>query len=145
MPPQALHYEDVDIGDDIGPIERAITGQQVLDFIANWTGDTKPSRFNDRETAISEGLPGPIVPGIMAMSFICRLLTEWASGGSLTILDVVFRQVILQDVVHTLSGLVTDKTEVDGKSELQCDVFLQDSQETRLIIGRATMQLPEKG
>ena len=144
MPAQALNYEDIEIGDDIGPIERAITGQQVLDFIANWTGDTKPSRFNDRETAISEGLAGPIVPGIMAMSFISRLLTDWASGGRLTMLDVVFRQVVLHDVVHTLSGIVTDKTEADGKSELQCDVFLQDPQETRLIIGKATLELPSK-
>ena len=145
MPSQTLSYEDVDIGDDIGPIERAITGRQVLDFIANWTGDTKSSRFNDRETAISEGLAGPIVPGIMAMSFISRLLTEWASGGRLTMLDVVFRQVVLHDVVHTLSGIVTDKGIVDRRSELQCDVFLQDPQDTRLIIGKATLELPAKG
>jgi acyl dehydratase len=142
MASQTLYFEDIEIGDDIGPIDRAITHEQVLDFIECWTGRTEPSRFNDHETAVREGLAGPIVPGIMAMGFISRLLTEWASGGKLTMLDVVFRQVVLHDVVHTLSGIITDKSDDAG---IECDVFLQDPQGTRLIIGKATLDLPTKG
>ena len=142
MASQTLYIEDIEFGDDIGPIDRAITHEQVLDFIECWTGRTAPSRFNDRDTAIREGLAGPIVPGIMAMGIISRLLTEWAPGGNLTLLDVVFRKVVLHDVVHTLSGIVTDKPDDAG---IECDVFLQDPQGTRLIIGKATLELPTRG
>ncbi len=143
MTSPTLYFDDIEIGDDIGPIERAVTHPQALDFIAVWTGDDRPTRFSDRDTAVSEGLAGPIVPGIMTMAFISSLLTEWAPGGKLAMLDVVFRQVVLHDVQHTLSGIVTDKA--DDRPEIQCDVFLQDPQGTRLIIGKAALELPAKG
>ena len=76
MTSETRYYEDVDVGDDIGPIERAIDHGQVVEFVKAWTNDTKPTRFNDPETAANEGLAGPIVPGMMTMAFISRLLTD---------------------------------------------------------------------
>lgn len=144
MTSETRYYEDVDVGDDIGPIERAIDHGQVVEFVKAWTNDTKPTRFNDPETAMKEGLAGPIVPGVMTMAFISRLLTEWAPGVSLNTLDVVFRQLVQHDVVHTLSGIVTDKGMIEGRSEVQCDVFLADPEGTRLIIGKAILELPSR-
>ena len=142
MPADALYFEDIEVGDEIGPIERTIDHEQVIEFIEAWTGNTGPSRFTDREVAVNEGLAGPIVPGVMAMALMSRLvLTDWSPTVSLKKLDVVFRKVVPHDEPHRFSGIVTDKSVVDGEPQLECDVFLEDQEGTRLIIGKATVAL----
>ena len=83
-----INYNNIEVGDDIPSISRSIDTVQVLNFVDVWTGDPKPTRFNDPDTATKEGLAGPIVPGLMTMAFISRLLTEWARGAELKTLDV---------------------------------------------------------
>ena len=38
-----------------------------------------------------------------------------------------------------LIGIFTDKFTEDGLDQLQCDVFLQDENEVKLVIGKATI------
>lgn len=142
MSTELINYADIEVGDDIPAISRSIDTAQVLKFIDVWTGDTKPTRFNDPDTATKEGLAGPILPGVMTMAFISRLLTEWAQGADLKTLDVVFRGLVLHNVAHTLSGIVTDKGLTEGKQQVQCDVFLENPESTRLIIGKAILEFP---
>lgn len=138
-----INYNNIEVGDDIPPISRSIDTVQVLNFVDVWTGDPKPTRFNDPDTATKEGLAGPIVPGLMTMAFISRLLTEWARGAELKTLDVVFRGLVLHNITHTLSGIVTDKEITDGAPQIQCDVFLENPESTRLIIGKAILEFPK--
>ena len=77
------------------------------------------------------------------MAFISRLLTEWARGPELKTLDVVFRGLVLHNITHTLSGIVTDKEITDGAPQIQCDVFLENPESTRLIIGKAILEFPK--
>ena len=142
MSNEYMNYADIEVGDDIPSISRSIDTVQVLNFVNIWTGDTEHTRFNDPDTATKEGLAGPIVPGIMTMAFISRLLTEWARGADLKTLDVVFRGLVLHNVTHTLSGIVTDKEINDGAQQVQCDVFLENPESTRLIIGKAILEFP---
>ena len=139
-----LYYEDVEIGDDIGPVERVVTDEQVIAFSAVRQQDTEPNRFNSAEVAKSEGLPGPIVPGAMNIAILSQVITGWSTNVTLRLLDVVFRQVVLHNVPLKLSGIVTDKNFVDGEPQLECDVFIQNEVGTRLVIARAIAVLPMK-
>ena len=140
-----LRFEDVEIGDDIGPVERVVSTEQVREFVKVWGAESGPSRFTDQEIARSEGLPGPIVPGAMNMAMMSQILTGWSPGVALKKLDVVFRQVVPHNAPLRLQGVVTDKRVVDGEPRIECDVFMENAEGSRLVIGRATAALPMRG
>ncbi len=140
-----LFYEDVEIGEEIGPLEKVITDEQVLLFVQVWGRGNRPSRFTDPEVAKKEGLPGTIVPGAMNMAFLSQLLTDWSPNVTLKKLDVVIRQSVLHNSPYHLKGIVTDKSIVDGESRLEVDVFLESPEGERPVGGKAVITLPLKG
>ena len=137
-----LYYEDVEIGDDIGPAERVVDVDQVRRFMSVRGSTPVDSRFTSDEYARKEGLAGAIVPGAMNITILSQLLTGWADTVRLRKLDVVFRGMVPHNRPLTLSGIITDKDVVDGEPRLECDVFLQNEEGTRLVIGNAIVVLP---
>ena len=136
-------FEDVELGDEIGPLETEVTDESVLAFCQFWD-DSKPNRFTDREIAEEVGLPGPIVPGIMAMAIMTKLLTEWAGPDSLKDLDVVFRQPMPHHQPITISATITDTRQEDGEILVECDVMMTGAQGERYVGGKAIMSLPSR-
>ena len=140
-----LFYEDVDIGDEIGPLEKVVTDEQVLEFLQVWGRMGRSSRFTDPEVAKREGLPGTIVPGIMNIAILSQLLTDWSSKVTIKKLDVVFRQMVLHNKPYQVKGIITDKDVVDGEPQLELDVFLENAEGERAVGGKAIITLPAKG
>ena len=147
MAESQLSFDNVEVGDDIGPVDRVVTDEQVGEFIGIWEGGRSrgPSRFTDEGVAKKEGLAGPIVPGAMNIAVMSQLLTGWSPAVVLKKLDVVFRQVVPHNERLQLKGIVTDKKIVEGEPQLECDVMLENDQGDRLIIGKATVALPAGG
>ena len=137
-----MNFDDVEIGDDIGPVERVVTRPQVMRFLAIREMDSGASRFTDDEFAKSEGLPGAIVPGGMNIAMMSQLLTGWSDTVTLRKLDVVFRQPVPHERKLMLKGIVTDKEVTDGVPTLTCDVFLENEEGSKHVIGTATVVLP---
>ncbi len=136
-------FEDVDLGDEIGPLETEATDDGVVSFCRVW-GNPTPNRFTDPAAAEKAGLPGLIVPGIMAMAMVTRLLTGWAGPGSLKDLDVVFRQPVPHHQPLTISATVTDTRREDGENLVECDVMMTGAQGERYVGGRAIVALPSR-
>ena len=101
MAGSTIYFEDVDLGDEIGPLERVARDQDVIDFCQLW-GNPMPNRFTDQEKAEKTRLPGPILPGIMSMALMAQLLTDWASPESLNHLSGYFKRTGL--VLHAVKG-----------------------------------------
>ena len=139
-----LYYEDVELGDEIGPIHREVSDEQVRQFVSIWGRDLKASRFTSAQVAESEGLPNPIVPGAMNIAIMSQLITGWSSTVTLRKLDVVFRGLVPHHRPLTLKGLVTDKTLVDGVPRLEVDVVMENEEGTPLVIGKATVSIPAR-
>ena len=137
------YFEDVDLGDEIGPLETEATDDRVASFCQVW-GNPKPNRFTDPAAAEKAGLPGLIVPGIMAMAMVTRLLTGWAGPGSLRDLDVVFRQPVPHRQPLTISATVTDTRREDGENLVECDVMMTGAQGERYVSGKAVVALPTR-
>ena len=146
MVAKQLYYDDVDIGDDIGPIEKTISSEQVQRFMTVWGPGQRmgKSRFNDAEVAKSEGLAGPIVPGTLNIAVLSQLITDWSPTVTLRRIDVVFRQSVLQNVPFHVRGVVTDKTDLDGEPVVECDVFMENIEGERLVGGKALVALPQQ-
>ncbi|MBI4336572.1 MAG: hypothetical protein HY683_01905 [Chloroflexi bacterium] len=135
------YFEDVDLGDLIGPVERVATDAQVLDFCKVW-GMAASNRFTSREVAQREGFPDAIVPGIMGMAFLAELVTRWSPSLELKKLDVIFRQLVPHNRLLKLHGVVTDKDEEMGL--LEADVYLDLSDGDRMVTGKAVFSLPHR-
>ena len=118
-----LYYDDVEVGDDITSIVRIVTTEEVMTFLnVHPSRESGPSRFTSNDIAKEEGLANATV--------------------RLKKLDVVFRGMVPHNQELTFSGIVTDKYVVDGEALLECDVFLENKEGIKLIIGNALFALP---
>jgi acyl dehydratase len=134
-------YEDVQIGDALGPEEIYLSKDQVRSY-ARATGMWVP-RFTDDEGARKEGLPGMITPGNMSLAVLSKLVTDWVglSGARMVRLGTTYRQPVLPDHTITLHGFVTNKNDEDRTTEM--DVWIESDENERLVIGTATVQFPK--
>lgn len=139
-----LYFEDVEIGDDIGPIKRSITDEDVIGFVSVREKKITPSRFTSNKVANSEGMPEAIVPGPMNIALMSQILTDWSDTVCLLKIDVVFRQTVPHNTDLTFSGIVTDKDETGNSTKLECDVVMENSDAVKLVIGTGVIALPNK-
>ncbi len=141
---RSIFFEDVEIGDDIGPLEIVITTDQVRDFVEIWGDVTEPTRFTDKTIALGEGLPGPIVPGALNIAILSKLLTDWSNTVRIKTLDVIFRGMVYHDICLTIQGIITDAQDLGEEALLECDVFIRDQEDIRLVIGKAVIVIPTR-
>ena len=137
------YFEDVELGDQIGPVETEATDAGVAGFCDVWSPPT-PNRFTDVQTAKDSGMEGTIVPGIMAMAMMAKLLTDWAGPDAIRDLDVVFRQPVPHNRPLTLEATVTDLREEDGLNIAECDILMIGAKGERHVGGRALISLPSR-
>ena len=142
MSADGVYYDDVDLGDEVGPVTRSVSDDQVIEFTQVWGREQGPTRFTSREKAQSEGLPEAIVPGAMNIAIMSQLITAWSPTVRLVKLDVVFRSPVLHNRPLTLRGMITDKDMVDGEPQIECDVTMENEEGTPHVIGKATVSLP---
>ena len=137
-------FEDVELGDEIGPLVTEATDDGVASFCRVW-GTPMPNRFTDQAIAERARLPGPIVPGIMSMGIMARLLTDWAGPEALRDLDLVFRQPVPHHQALTISATVTDTRQEGSDNLVECDILMTGPQGERYVGGKAIVALPNKG
>lgn len=140
-----VYFEDVEPGDEIGPLEKVPTSEQVQAYLSVW-GTGGMGRFTDASAARREGLDSPIVPGNLSLAFLSQLLTDWAGPqGVLRSLEVNFRRPVRHNERLRCLGLVTDKREENGEAKVVLDVFIEDSRGDRPLQGTAEVVLPKRG
>jgi hypothetical protein len=137
-------YEDVDLGDEIGPIQRIVTHKNVLDFVSIREENPKPSRFTSKEVAVKEGLNEAIVPGVMNIAMMSQLITSWAPNVQLKKIDVVFRQTVPHNTTLILKGIITDMADAPSDPEISCDITMETEEGVKMVIGNAILTLPKK-
>ena len=144
MSSEYLYFEDVELGDDIGPVTKIVNDEQVVEFVALRDPNPSPSRFTSEEAAKAEGLPGAIVPGAMNIALMSQILTGWSPSVCMKKIDVVFRQMVPHNQPLLLSGTITDKDESGDTTDLECDIVMENSEGVKLVIGHAQFALPNK-
>ena len=142
MTGEEIYYDDIDLGDEVGPVERVVTDDQVIEFTQVWGRESGPTRFTSREKAQSEGLPEAIVPGAMNIAIMSQLITGWSPTAKLKKLDVVFRSPVLHNRPLILKGMITDKDFVGDEPTIECDITMENEEGTPNVIGKAIVSLP---
>ncbi|MDP6107716.1 MAG: hypothetical protein QGI33_04690 [Candidatus Brocadiia bacterium] len=141
----AYDFDDIDLGDEIGPWETAIPDDDVAEFCVLWGQGPGPTQFTSDDVAKGNGLPGALIPGIMQMGLMARLITDWSGGVDLTNLDIIFRQPLMHNRAIKLRGIVTDKREEGGVGVVEADVFLETEEGGTHSTGKAVFVLPTRG
>ena len=141
---EKLYFEDVDIGDEIGPVTRTVSDEEVIQFVSIRDEKVTPSRFTSKEFANSEGLDEAIVPGAMNIALMSQVLTNWSETVCLLKIDVVFRGTVPHNKDLVFSGIITDKDETGESTKLECDIVMENSDGVKLGIGTGIIALPNK-
>ncbi|MEQ8992659.1 MAG: hypothetical protein RLO46_12625 [Pseudomonadales bacterium] len=131
--------EDVEFGAELPPFEPD-TSLRATGAFADAVGWGRAARFKDHDRARAEGLPGALVPGIMALGFLTSMIHRWSPAARVESIDTVFRAPLLADEPCTLSGVVTDIDEETGT--VQLDLTVKNPQGESRVFGTASVRLP---
>jgi len=129
---------DVEFGVELDTYTPDTSLDVVRPFAAavGWGG----GRFDDHEKAKKEGLPGALVPGIMAMGFLTSIIHRWAPAAKVNTIDTVFRAPLIADEVCLVNAVVTDIHEDTGMVEL--DLTVKNEKDETRVFGTAQVSLP---
>ncbi len=85
-----IYFEDVEVGTEIGPLEKNPTTQQLVRY-AGASGDFYQIHY-DKDFALGNNLPGVILHGALKNAFLGHLMTDFAGElGWLRKLGVQYR------------------------------------------------------
>ena len=129
----------VDFGAELPPFEPD-TSLAATSAFADAVGWGLGGRFSDHEAARREGLPGALVPGIMAMGFLTSMIHRWSPVAVVEHVDTVFRAPLMADEPCTISAVVTDVDAGEGRVEL--DLTVKNEKDETRVFGTAIVRLP---
>jgi acyl dehydratase len=133
-------FETVEIGEALGPHEFVIGKARAREFAA--VCGMGSGRFHDDEAARAEGLPGIIIPGNFSLGLLSKLVTDWLGAGSgrLKRIGTTYRAMVFPERRLALHGFVTH-LEPESRS-VEIDVWIENEDNERLVIGTATAEFP---
>ena len=142
--PEQLYYEDVAVGDKITPLVKQPTTRQLVMW-AGASGDYNPIHY-DKDFAQSQGLPGVIVHGPLAGCFLGQLITDWiGEQGVVSRFGCSYRGMNFSGETLICRGKVTKKYIEDGKHYVECEIWVENSQKGKTVVGEAVAVLPSRG
>jgi len=130
---------DVEFGTELEPFEPD-TSLEATSTFAEAVGWGLGGRFRDHDAARKEGLPGALVPGIMAMGFLTSMIHRWSPVARVEYVDTVFRAPMIADEPLTISAVVTDVDEEAGV--VQLDLTVKNTASETRVFGTANVRLP---
>jgi len=132
--------QDVEFGAELDPFEPDTSLPNVRQFARAVGWGDGGGRFDDHERARAQGLPGALVPGLLAMGFLTTMIHRWAPAARVQQIDTVFRAPMLADEPVELSAVVTDIDAETGIVEL--DISVRNSAAETRVFGTARVVLP---
>lgn len=102
------YYEDVNVGDELEPLERIPTTDMAIDFFGR-DNPTNPA-FADAEAGKRLGVGGALVPGLLKLAWITQYVSDWAgTGGFVRSVRAAYRRPDVADRPLVLAGRVVEK------------------------------------
>ncbi len=139
---QPIDFDTLKIGDTLGP-EHLFVGKQHTRLFVRAAHMDSP-RFTDDDWARSQGLPGAILPGNMSLSLLTKLLTDWIGNANarLVRLGTTYRSPVVTEHTVTMQGFVTHTNPAERTADI--DLWMENEDADRLVVGTATVHFPPK-
>jgi acyl dehydratase len=129
-------------GDAITSMLVTPTLEQVVRYIAvTWNVTTI---FFDPDAAKAAGLPGTIIPGPLKLGLLAEMVLSWAGPGTLLeSIRAAFRRPDTPGRPLLLGGSVVSAADTGNGRRLQCDLWMQNADGERSVMGAASVHLPD--
>ena len=140
---ETVFYEDIEAGSEIPALVKCPSTMQLVKF-AGASGDYYPIHY-DKDFAQANGLPGVIVHGWLALSFLGQMITDWmGEGGTLVNLSGSYRGMNLAGEEIFCYGKVTRKYVEEDKHCARVEIWAENPQGERTVSGSAVVILPSR-
>ena len=140
---EQVYYEDVMVDSEIPALVKQPTTRQLVMW-AGASGDYYAIHY-DKDFAQSKGLPGVIVHGQLAASFLGQLLTDWMGGqGSLRKLTCNYRGMNFPGEAITCQGTVSKKYIEGGEHYIECNIWAENTKGEKTVTGKAIITVPTR-
>ena len=140
---EQLYYEDIIEGADVPGLVKYPTTMQLVKY-ASASGDYYQIHY-DKDFALSQGLPGLIVHGWLALAFLGQMVTDWiGEGGLLLKLNGSYRGMnnVHEDLI--CNGKVTKKYVENGKNCARLEIWVENPKGDKTVTGNAVIALPSR-
>ncbi|MFA5308162.1 MAG: MaoC/PaaZ C-terminal domain-containing protein [Dehalococcoidales bacterium] len=141
--PEQVYYEDIEVGAELPALVKYPTTMQLVKY-AGASGDFYQIHY-DKDFALANGLPGIIIHGWLALSFLGQMLTDWlGDGGTLVKMSGSYRGMnkIHEDII--CGGKIVKKYEEDGKNLARLEIWAENPQGGKTVTGSAVVALPSR-
>lgn len=138
-----LYFEDVTVGMALPPMTKTPSNTLLFLYSAvTWN----PQRIHfDKDYTQSEGYRDIIVHGPLRGAFLSQLLTRWVGEkGTLKKLSYANRDIAYVNEPLICKGTVSRTWVEHGKGMVECEIWAENVQGTRLTLGQATVIIPLK-
>jgi acyl dehydratase len=137
------YFEDVEVGQEIPPLEKHPTTQQLVKY-AGASGDFYQIHY-DKDFAIKNNLPGVILHGALKNAFLGQLVTDFAGEhGWLRKLSVQYRGMDQPGSMIVCKGKVVKKHSEHGQHLVDCEIWLENAKGEKTTLGSASVVLPSR-
>jgi acyl dehydratase len=136
-----LYYENVNIGQAIPELLKHPTNRQLVQWCAV-SGEFSEIHY-DKDFAMKQGLPGVVVQGMLTMSFLGQMITDWiGEQGTLKKLSTNYRAMVLPNQNLICKGVVTKKYIENDDSLIACEIWLENEKGEKAVTSEAIISLP---
>lgn len=143
MGEKVLYFEEVRETDEAPPlVVGKITRTQIVKY-AGASGDFNPLH-HDELYAIRAGNDRVFAMGMMTAGFLSHMITDWVGDGNLKRYKMRFATRVWPGDTITCRGKITRKYTSTGKNYIEADVFAENQNMEKLVIGTINAELPSK-
>lgn len=136
-----VFWEDIQEGSEIPPLTKHPTTRQLVQY-AGASGDFYEIHY-DKDYALANELPGPVIHGALKCAFLAQLVTDWiGENGTLSKLSCQYRGLDVPGDTLVCSGTVSRKYVQDGRHMLDCEIWLENGNGGRTTHGYASVVFP---
>ncbi|HWO94199.1 MAG TPA: acyl dehydratase [Dehalococcoidia bacterium] len=140
---QKRYFEDVEVGDEIGPVIENCSEVQLFFFSAA-TNNGHRIHY-DLPYAKTEGHPTILVHGPLQTALMAKTVLDWAGPGArLVRIQLQNRGSAYPHEDLYFGGVVTDKRQESGRALVDCDLYERKADGTVIMPGTATVSLPRR-
>ena len=129
------------MGQELPPLVKGPITRETLRAYADASGDPNPMHLDD-EIARAAGYPGVFAHGMLSMGYLGQLLRVAAGVGSVRRFRARFARLTWPGDLITCRGVVTAVREADGVRLVDCEIWTENQDGERKVVGSATLALP---
>ncbi len=138
-----LRFDEIRIGSDIPVNMQRLVTQEKINKWAEVSVDFNPIHV-DPEFAEKSQFGSTICHGTLTITFLMEMLTRWMGKGWLSggqLLGVRFMAPVRPGDTVQPKGKVVNKREEKGKKLVECDIWLENQDGVKVIMGKAVAEV----